>query len=155
MSSYNIRVVALFSLVAVLFVGTGFIQSWNVALTIFNMGLISAIMALGVNMQWGYAGLFNVGIMGFVALGGLGTVLVSTPPHRTPSPSTAEANSFTVATGQDRVIDGTPEGKRTTSFVSNETVTTEMPLSQEAEMMECIESSQSQRARQPRRSSRL
>jgi branched-chain amino acid transport system permease protein len=28
-------------------------------------------MALGVNMQWGYAGLFNVGVMGFVALGGL------------------------------------------------------------------------------------
>ena len=33
-------------------------------------------MALGVNMQWGYAGLFNVGVMGFVALGGLGVVLV-------------------------------------------------------------------------------
>jgi branched-chain amino acid transport system permease protein len=57
--------------VACLFIGTGFVQSWNTALTIFNMGLISAIMALGVNMQWGYAGLFNVGVMGFVALGGL------------------------------------------------------------------------------------
>ena len=33
------------------------------------MGLISAVMALGVNIQWGYAGLFNVGVMGFVALG--------------------------------------------------------------------------------------
>ncbi len=33
-------------------------------------GLISAIMALGVNLQWGFAGLFNIGIMGFVALGG-------------------------------------------------------------------------------------
>ena len=33
------------------------------------MGLISAIMALGVNLQWGFAGLFNVGVMGFVALG--------------------------------------------------------------------------------------
>jgi branched-chain amino acid transport system permease protein len=47
------------------------VQSWNTALVILNMGLISAIMALGVNMQWGYAGLFNVGVMGFVALGGL------------------------------------------------------------------------------------
>jgi branched-chain amino acid transport system permease protein len=37
-------------------------------------------MALGVNMQWGYAGLFNVGVMGFVALGGLAAVLVSLPP---------------------------------------------------------------------------
>jgi branched-chain amino acid transport system permease protein len=66
--------------VACLFIGTGFVQSWNTALTIFNMGLISAIMALGVNMQWGYAGLFNVGVMGFVALGGLAAVLVSLPP---------------------------------------------------------------------------
>ncbi|MBM2576743.1 branched-chain amino acid ABC transporter permease [Jannaschia sp. Os4] len=74
------RDLLLFALVALLFVGTGFVQSWNVALTILNMGLISAIMALGVNMQWGYAGLFNVGIMGFVALGGLGAVLVSTDP---------------------------------------------------------------------------
>ncbi len=37
-------------------------------------------MALGVNLQWGFAGLFNVGIMGFVALGGLAAVLVSTDP---------------------------------------------------------------------------
>jgi branched-chain amino acid transport system permease protein len=33
-----------------------------------------------VNIQWGYAGLFNVGIMGFAALGGLTAVLVSMPP---------------------------------------------------------------------------
>jgi len=37
-------------------------------------------MALGVNLQWGFAGLFNVGVMGFVALGGLGAVLISMPP---------------------------------------------------------------------------
>jgi branched-chain amino acid transport system permease protein len=58
----------------------GFFQSWNVAFGILNLCLISAIMALGVNMQWGYAGLFNVGIMGFTALGGLTAVLVSMPP---------------------------------------------------------------------------
>ena len=54
------RDLGLFALVFGLIVLTGFTQSWNVALTIFNMGLISAIMALGVNIQWGYAGLFNV-----------------------------------------------------------------------------------------------
>jgi branched-chain amino acid transport system permease protein len=80
MSTLRPRDLALFGLVALLFVGTGVVQSWNVALTILNMGLVSAIMALGVNMQWGYAGLFNVGVMGFVALGGLGAVLVATPP---------------------------------------------------------------------------
>ncbi|MBN2907203.1 MAG: branched-chain amino acid ABC transporter permease [Rhodobacteraceae bacterium] len=70
----------LFAFVALLIVGTGALQSWNTALGILNMGLISAIMALGVNMQWGYAGLFNVGVMGFVALGGLGAVIVAMPP---------------------------------------------------------------------------
>ncbi len=76
----NLRAIGLFALVGLLIVLTGFLQSWNVALTIVNMGLISAIMALGVNMQWGYAGLFNVGIMGFVALGGLAAVLTAMPP---------------------------------------------------------------------------
>jgi len=76
----NWKNVALFGGVAVLILGTGVVQSWNSALFILNMGLISAIMSLGVNMQWGYAGLFNVGIMGFVALGGLATVLTSMPP---------------------------------------------------------------------------
>jgi branched-chain amino acid transport system permease protein len=70
----------LFLVVAALIVFTGLTQSWNAALAIVNMGLISAVMALGVNIQWGYAGLYNVGTMGFVALGGLATVLVSLPP---------------------------------------------------------------------------
>lgn len=74
------KAVMLFAVVAGLYIGTGFVQSWNIALTIFNMGLVSAILALGVNMQWGYAGLFNVGVMGFVALGGLATVLIAVPP---------------------------------------------------------------------------
>jgi len=74
------RDIILFFIVFGLIAATGFFQSWNVALGILNMGLISAIMALGVNMQWGYAGLFNIGVMGFVALGGLGAVLVSMPP---------------------------------------------------------------------------
>lgn len=70
----------LFSVVGALIVLTGFTQSWNAALAIVNMGLISAVMALGVNIQWGYAGLYNVGTMGFVALGGLATVLVASQP---------------------------------------------------------------------------
>ncbi|MCF6443329.1 branched-chain amino acid ABC transporter permease [Nereida sp. MMG025] len=72
--------IALFAGVACLILLTGFTSSWNSALLIINMGLISAIMAIGVNLQWGFAGLFNIGIMGFVALGGLAAVLVSEPP---------------------------------------------------------------------------
>jgi len=39
-------------------------------------------MTMGANIQWGYAGLINFGIMGYVALGGLAAVLVSVPPVR-------------------------------------------------------------------------
>ena len=78
--SDTVKNAGLFAIVAGLILITGYTQSWNAALLIFNMGLISAIMALGVNLQWGFAGLFNIGIMGFVALGGLAAVLVSMPP---------------------------------------------------------------------------
>ena len=76
----NIKTYLLFAAVFLLIVITGFIQSWNSALFILNMGLISAVMSLGVNLQWGIAGLLNVGIMGFVGLGGLATVLISMQP---------------------------------------------------------------------------
>ncbi|MBW7861834.1 MAG: branched-chain amino acid ABC transporter permease [Rhodocyclaceae bacterium] len=69
-----------FALMALAFLIVGFAQSWSLALTIFNYCLIAAIMALGLNIQWGYAGLFNVGLMGFAALGGLAVVLVAMPP---------------------------------------------------------------------------
>ena len=69
----------LFAGIAVLFILTGQMQSWNLSLSILNMCLLSAIMAMGVNIQWGYAGLFNTGVMGFTALGGVAVVLVSAP----------------------------------------------------------------------------
>ena len=58
----------------------GIFQSWNIALSIFNMCLISAVMTMGANIQWGYAGLINFGIMGYTALGGLAAVLISVDP---------------------------------------------------------------------------
>ncbi len=80
------RAPIMFLILAALFFAEGtfnnalFSGSWNTALTILNMGLISAVMALGVNMQWGYAGLFNAGVVGFLALGGLAPVLISSAP---------------------------------------------------------------------------
>ncbi|MEE9321563.1 MAG: branched-chain amino acid ABC transporter permease [Granulosicoccus sp.] len=69
-----------FLVVALLLLFVGQYQSWSLALAIVNMCLISAVMALGVNIQWGYAGLFNVGVMGFAALGGVAAMLVSMKP---------------------------------------------------------------------------
>ena len=85
-STHPWRAPALFAVLVVLFVLEGttrnalFSGSWNTSLGILNMGLISAIMALGVNIQWGYAGLFNSGVVGFLAIGGLAPVLISVTP---------------------------------------------------------------------------
>ena len=38
-----------------------------------------AILALGLTIQWGYAGQFNAGVMGFVALGGYSAMAFSMP----------------------------------------------------------------------------
>ena len=61
-------------------IAVGFFQSWNVALTIFNLCIISSIMTLGINIQWGNAGIVNFGVMGFAALGGLANIIISMPP---------------------------------------------------------------------------
>lgn len=73
------RATYLFVIIGVLYLSVGVLESWSLALTILNDALIAAIMALGVNMMWGYAGLFNIGIAGFFSLGGLAVVLVSAP----------------------------------------------------------------------------
>ena len=64
----------------VLILLVGIFQSWNIALSIFNLCLISAVMTMGANIQWGYAGLINFGIMGYTALGGLAAVIISVDP---------------------------------------------------------------------------
>ena len=91
----SMRNIVYFLIMAVLFVLVGQFQSWNLALSILNLCIISAVMALGVNIQWGYAGLFNAGIMGFAALGGLAAIVVSMPPVR----EAWSAGGFGVFTG--------------------------------------------------------
>jgi branched-chain amino acid transport system permease protein len=44
-----------------------------------TMALTYAIMCLGLNVQWGQTGLFNVGIAGFVAIGAYVSALLTTP----------------------------------------------------------------------------
>ena len=78
----TVRATICFSIMAVLLLAVGFGQSWNVMLAIFNLCLISAIMSMGLNIQWGYAGLFNAGVMASTAVGGLAAVLISYSPVR-------------------------------------------------------------------------
>ena len=74
------NVIAAYSVMLVLIFLVGIFQSWSIALSILNYCLISAVMTIGANIQWGYAGLINFGIMGYTALGGLAVVLISVAP---------------------------------------------------------------------------
>lgn len=47
-------------------------------LSLLTVGGIYAILALGLNVQWGFAGLFNVGIVGFAAVGAYTYALLTT-----------------------------------------------------------------------------
>jgi len=76
------NVIVAYTIMIGLIILVGIFQSWNIAFSIFNLCLISAVMTMGANIQWGYAGLINFGIMGYTALGGLAAVLVSVPPVR-------------------------------------------------------------------------
>src|SRR5919109_702862 len=53
------------------------ILSYVISLAI--MGGIYAVFALGLNVQWGYTGLFNIGIAGFFAVGAYTSALITTP----------------------------------------------------------------------------
>ncbi len=80
----NLNVIAAYSIMMGLIILVGIFQSWNIALSIFNLCLISAVMTMGANIQWGYAGLINFGIMGYTALGGLAAVLILLIQFRKP-----------------------------------------------------------------------
>src|SRR6185295_11954155 len=45
--------------------------------------LILGVVCLGLNLQWGFAGLFNVGVVGFFVVGAYAVAILSGPatPH--------------------------------------------------------------------------
>jgi len=43
--------------------------------------LVFAILCLGLNLQWGYTGLFNIGVSGFHLVGAYAFALLCGPPH--------------------------------------------------------------------------
>ena len=56
------NIIAAYAIMILLIISVGVLQSWSIALTILNYCLISAVMTIGANIQWGYAGLINFGI---------------------------------------------------------------------------------------------
>ena len=49
-------------------------------ISLATMGGLYAILTLGLNLQWGFAGMFNAGIAGFFAIGAYATSILTTPP---------------------------------------------------------------------------
>jgi len=49
------------------------------ALSLLTMGGIYAVLTLGLNVQWGFTGLFNAGIAGFLAVGAYVQAILTTP----------------------------------------------------------------------------
>ena len=49
-------------------------------ISLLTMGGIYAILTLGLNVQWGFTGLFNAGIAGFYGIGAYATAILTTAP---------------------------------------------------------------------------
>lgn len=73
------RGIALFVAMFVIIVITGMVQGGASILLILTQATAFALIALGLNIQWGYGGLFNFAIMGFLMVGGASTVFLSYP----------------------------------------------------------------------------
>ncbi len=49
--------------------------------SLLTIGGVYAVISLGLNVQWGFTGLFNAGIAGFFAIGAYTSAILTTPAH--------------------------------------------------------------------------
>ncbi len=75
----NRRYVLLFGGLLVFFVAVFVAMGTPYSTRLLVEAAAFALIALGLNIQFGYGGVFNFGIMGFLMLGGVAAVLVSFP----------------------------------------------------------------------------
>tara|TARA_R110002020_G_scaffold10813_4_gene41170 strand:+ start:114 stop:1436 length:1323 start_codon:yes stop_codon:yes gene_type:complete len=73
------RGIALFVALFLLVVAAGVSQGTASMLLILVQATGFALIALGLNIQWGYGGLFNFAIMGFMMVGGAAVTFISYP----------------------------------------------------------------------------
>lgn len=73
------RTLILFAGLFALFAVVGWVLgAANISLLLVQ-SVAYALIALGLNIQWGYGGLFNFGIMGFLMVGGFAVTFISFP----------------------------------------------------------------------------
>ena len=63
----------------VLIVGVGVVMGLPFTVRLCVEAMAYALIALGLNIQWGYAGLFNFGVMGFIMVGGFAVTSMAAP----------------------------------------------------------------------------
>jgi branched-chain amino acid transport system permease protein len=73
------RSIILFAALFALFAVVGWVLGAANITLLLVQSFAMALMALGLNIQWGYGGLFNFGIMGFVMLGGFAVTFMAYP----------------------------------------------------------------------------
>jgi len=73
------RSLILFAGLFALFVVVGWLLGAASITLLLVQSFAYALIALGLNIQWGYGGLFNFGIMGFLMLGGFAVTFISYP----------------------------------------------------------------------------
>ena len=79
MSALGSREFVVFAILVAMVTGVFLVMGDANAVRMLVEASCYAIIALGLTIQWGYAGLFNVGIMGFIALAAFASILVSFP----------------------------------------------------------------------------
>ncbi|WP_445004727.1 branched-chain amino acid ABC transporter permease [Halomonas mongoliensis] len=78
-SRFPLREVALFAALLAAILGVYLTMGAAYSTRMLVEAACYAILALGLTIQWGYAGQFNAGVMGFVALGGYCAMAFSVP----------------------------------------------------------------------------
>lgn len=79
MSTAVRRAIGLYIALVVLILGIAYASGVPYTVRLLVEAMAYALIALGLNIQWGYGGLFNFGIMGFLMVGGASVVFISYP----------------------------------------------------------------------------
>jgi len=73
------RALILYLALFLVFVVVGFVMGSAYTTRMLVEAAAYALIALGLNIQWGYGGLFNFGILGFLMIGGFAATVVAMP----------------------------------------------------------------------------
>jgi len=85
------KVLALLAVIYAVYIGVGTVLGYSLRGQLNSIGTLTfyvgvfSLLALALNLQWGYTGLFNIGIVGFMAIGIYTMAVVSKPAATTAS----------------------------------------------------------------------